>query len=583
MRVSRQVKIGLASGMAMCWSAVAAPPPALDRVPVDAAVAFVLPNVQTFVTDVRGFVNRVVPEAERAGANEGLDMFQGFLDMPGMNAAGSAAAVMYVSEDEAFDAPPIVLLLPVTDFAQIREAVSGQGSGPVYEGEINGEPVFMKDIGGGYAAVGPIPELVQEFKGDAGHLAGHVERLGSQGQTSLGANDITMIANLEILSPYIKMAGEQMQQQMGMMMMMMGPQAAQAQPMMEMMSGMMTRLADEGRSAVIGTQIADSGISFDAGVQFKNGTDSYTMLASKGSASNLLNRLPASEFMFAYALDAAHPGVARAFDQMAKMSEAAGGGFSGVSFMDMMKGAKGVAGAMGSVPMMGAGLFSNFVTVTVTDDPGKTMGTIQSAMKEINGQSVQGMKYATDWQAGATQIAGTDVSSYSMQMTPDGSEQGQQIAAASMMFPMLFGPTGGPNGYMAAVDGAVIQTMSQNTPLMEKAIKAAREGKGLGTGEGVVAVGKHLPQDRVFEFYFSIDQLMNTVGPMAAMMGAMPGFEKVDKLLPIGMGTATGEGGMLNRIYVPNDVITWAVEFTQKMQGDQFGDEPGEDGGRPRF
>ncbi len=583
MRMSKQVMIGLASGMAMCWSAVAAPPPALDRVPDDAAVAFVMPSMQGLVTDLRSFVDRVVSEAERADALAGLDMFNGILNMPGMNAGGSAAAVMYVDQDDGMGTPPIVLVIPVSDFSQLRESMTAEGEGPVYEGQINGESVYMKDIGGGFAAAGPMPELVQEFSGQAGHLAGHVERLGMQGQASLGANDMVMIANLEILSPYIKMAGEQMQQQMAMIMTMAGPQAAQMQPMMEMASGLMTRLADEGRTAVVGAQIDEKGVSFDSGVQFKDGTESFTMLADGGKASGLLNRLPGSDFMFAYALDASHTGVAKAFEHLAKMSEQAGGGVKGVSFLEMVQHAKGMAGAMGSVPMMGAGLFSNFVTVTLTDEAGQTLQTMGSAVREANGQSAQGLKYTTAWEDAAAEIAGVKVSSYSMQMMPDGSPESQQMAPMMMIMPTLFGPNGGPNGYMAAVDGAVVQTMSQNTPLMEKAIKAAKDGNGLGSGEAIKAVGGHLPDNRVFEVYLSVDQVMNTVGPMAAMFGAMPNFEKVDKLTPIGFGTATGQGGMLNRVYVPNDVLSWFVKFADQMDSGEFEEAPAEEQGGPRF
>ncbi len=583
MRMSKQVMIGLASGMAMCWSAAAAPPPALDRVPDDAAVAFVMPTMQGFVTDLRSFVNRVVPEAERADALAGLDMFNGMLNMPGMNAEGSAAAVMYMDQDDGMGTPPIVLVVPVSDFAQLRESMTAEGDGPVFEGQVNGESVYMKDIGGGFAAAGPMPELVQEFSGDAGHLAGHVERLGSQGAESLGANDVVMIANLEILSPYIKMAGEQMQQQMGMITMMMGPQAGQVQPMLEMVNGLMTRLADEGRTAVVGAQIDDKGVSFDSGVQFKDGTETFALLADKGNATKLLNRLPGSDFMFAYALDASHSGVGKAFEHMAQLSEQMGGGMKGVSFLEMIKNAKGMAGTMGSVPMMGAGLFSNFVTVTVTDEAKQTLETMGSAVKEANGQSAQGLKYTTAWQDGAAEIAGVKVSSYSMQMMPDGSPESQQIAPMMMIMPTLFGPNGGPNGFMAAVDGAVVQTMSQNTPLMEKAIKAAKDGNGLGSGEAIKAVGAHLPDNRVFEVYFSVDQVMNTVGPMAAMFGALPNFEKVDKLTPIGFGTSAGEGGMLNRFYVPNDVLSWFVEFSQQMEGGGFEDAPAEEEDGPRF
>lgn len=583
MRMSKQVMMGLASGMAMCWSAVAAPPPALDRVPDDAAVAFVMPTVQGFVTDLRTFVNRVVPEAERADANAGLDMFHSVVNMPGMNPAGSAAAVMYMDQDDGMGTPPIVLVLPVSDFAQLRESMSAEGQGPVYQGEITGQTMYMKDIGGGFAAVGPMPALVQEFSGNAGHMGGHVQRLGSQGQAALSANDVVMIANLEILSPYIKMAGAQMQQQMGMVAMMMGPQAGQIQPMMEMVSGLMTRLADEGRTAVVGAQIDDKGVSFDSGVQFKDGTESFAMLADKGNATKLLNHLPGSDFMFAYALDASHSGVARAFQAMAKLSEQAGAQMKGVSFLEMVQNAKGMAGTMGSVPMMGAGLFSNFVTVTVTDEAKQTLQTMGTAVKEANGQSAQGLKYTTTWQDAAADIAGVKVSSYSMQMMPDGSPESQQIAPMMMIMPTLFGPNGGPNGFMAAVDGAVVQTMSQNTPLMEKAIKAAREGNGLGSGEAIKAVGSHLPDNRVLEVYFSVDQVMNTAGPLAAMFGALPNFEKVEKMNPIGFGASAGDGGMLNRIYVPNDVLSWFVKFSEQMQGGGFEEAPAEQGGRPRF
>lgn len=584
MRISKQWKIGLASGMAMCWSAVAAPPPALDRVPDDAAVTLVMPSAQQFVDDARALVNRVVPQAERENAMGGLDMLQGFVSMPGMNGAGSVAAVVYVSEEEAYDGPPMVLILPVSDFGQFRNAIGAEGTGPVFEGEMNGESMYLKDIGGGFAAVGAVPELVQEFAGDAGHLANHVKRLGAQGQTALGANDVTMIANLEILSPYIQMAGEQMQQQMGMIMMMAGEQGGQLQPALEMMSGLMSKLADEGQTAVIGAQIGDSGLSLDTGVQFKDGTESFNALMSKGNASKLLNKLPAMDFMFAYAVDSSHPGLAKFREHMSKMAEGSGQQMGGVSFMDMMKDAKGMTGAMGSVPMMGAGMFSNFVTVTVTDHPQETVDMVASTMKEMDGQTAQGLKYTTSFEKGATEIAGTKVSAYSMQMMPDGSAGGPQMGAASMIMPMLFGPSGGPTGYMAAVDGAVVQTMSQNTPLMEKAIKAAKSGEGLGANQALQAVAGHLPDGRFYEFYLSIDQVMNTVGPMAAMMGAMPGFEKVEKLTPIGFGASTSEGGLLNRIYVPNDVMTWISEFSAKMNSaDEFGEEPEEDSDRPRF
>jgi len=581
MRMSKQMMIGLASGSAVCWSAVAAPPPALDRVPEDAAVAFVIPSVQGFMDDMSSFLGKVVPESNADNVSASLAFMQSMLNTPGMNAAGSAAAVMYVQEEEAID-PPIVLILPVSDFGQIRTSLQGEGEGPVYEGQMFGKEVYLKDIGGGYAAAGPMPELVQEFEGFGGHLSYHTDRLGHVGEVVLGSNDATMFANLEILSPYIRLASEQMQDQMDMMMEMMGPQVAQAQPMMELVNGLMTRLAEDGQTIVAGAQFAESGMSFDYGLQFKDETESFDMFAEKGSTAGLLDRLPASEFIFAYAMDASNPGFSKVFEKLSAAS-AAGGGLQGVSLANMMRGSKGLAGAMGSVPMMGAGLFSNLVTMTVTQDPSQAVKAMGEAISAMNGQSVSGLKYTTAWEESTTEIAGAKVASFQMLMAPDGSPQSQQIAPAMMIMPMMFGPAGGPSGFVAAVDDAVIQTMSQNTPLMEKAIKAARAGNGLGADEGLRLIASKLPADRVFEVYLSVDQVMNTVGPMAAMFGVMPGFEKVDKMLPIGSGASIGGGGALMRTYVPADVISWGIEFGEKMQADEFEGGPEEGGGRPRF
>jgi len=173
-----------------------------------------------------------------------------------------------------------------------------------------------------------------------------------------------------------------------------------------------------------------------------------------------------------------------------------------------------------------------------------------------------------------------DVSRFAMTMQPDGSGDGAAFGPAQMIMPMLFGPQGGPNGFIAAVDGAVVQTLSQNTPLMEKAISAVRNGGGLGTSDSVKMVAGRLPSNRIFEFYLSIDQVMNTVGPMAATFGALPGFERLDAMAPVGIGASIGDGGLVNRIHIPNEVIGWIVEFSQQMQADEF---EGEDEFEPDF
>jgi hypothetical protein len=435
----------------------------------------------------------------------------------------------------------------------------------------------MKDVGGGFVAVGPLAELVQEFSGTAGNVNAHMERIGRAGERVLEGNDVTMIANIEKLAPYIREGAEQMKAQMGMMMAMAGPEAQQAQGAMDMMVGVIDAVAADGQAGLMGVQLSPAGVSLDTGVQFRAETASAKLFAEAGDTGELLAHLPATGFMFAYAIDTSNAGVSRVFSEMAGLADKMGEGASGLNFAEMMKDASGAAGVMGSVPLMGAGLFSNVVTLTKTADARAVVEKMKSAMTALNGRSAQGIKYITSFEPAATEIGGVEVARFSMNMAPDGSGEGAAFGPAQMIMPMLFGPQGGPNGYIAAVDGAVVQTLSQNTPLMEQAIAAARDGGGLGATEAVKTVSARLPEDRVFEFYMSIDQVMNAVGPMAATFGVMPGFQKMEALPPVGVGTSIGDGGMVSRVHVPNEVLAWFVQFGQQMQNQNGGGDEGFD------
>lgn len=578
-RVRSWTLTAAACGMAISAQALAGPPASLDHVPSDAAVTWVIPDLQSFMSDAKAFGNAVVPAAERAQMNAGLAFVQTMLDMPGMNAAGSAAAVMYVEENGAPDQPPLVMLLPVSDFAALRESLGMQGSGPVFEANMGGGEFYMKDIGGGFVAAGAMAELVQEFKGASGNVNAHMKRLGRTGESVLEGNDITMIANLEVLAPHIRMASEQMKQQAaGMVMMMAGPNLEQAQAGIDMITGVMDTLAQDGQAGLMGVQLSPAGVSFDTGVQYKDGSGAAKMLAESGNAGSLLEHLPGSNFLFAYALDTGNPLVASAFE---KFTAIGGEQPGGVQYAEMAKHASGAAGVMGSVPLMGAGLLSNFVTYTKTDDAPSMVAGLGKAFGELNGQSANGMKYITSFESGAATISGVEVSKFAMNMQPDGTGDAAAGGPAAMLMPMIFGPQGGPSGFIANIDGAVVQTMSQNTPLMEKAIEAARNGGGLGASETYKKVSGQLPDNRVLEFYLSVDQVMNTVGPIGSMMGVLPGFEKLPALPPIGIGTSVGTGGMVNRVHVPNEVLSWMVGFAQSMQQDPFGG--GDDGFDPDF
>ncbi len=580
MRVCQQLMMMVCSGSACVSMVFAAPPPALDRVPADAPVTIVISNLQEFLNETKSFGRSILPPDQVLQMNMGLALAQTFLDMPGMNANGSAVAVIHTNDQDAFFGPPIVVVLPVTDFKQVREALGATGTGTVLEADINNNPVYMRDLGGGFMAVGPFAELVQEFSGTAGNLGTHTSMLGRNGERVLADSDFTVIVNLEQMAPQIREGAEQMRQQMDMVMMMAGDQAAQMRPMLDMMNGAMTALANDGKAFAFGAQMDTSGLTFHTGLNFKDGSGGAAFFSNAGSTGTMLDKVPGTNFLFAYALDAGNASLQKLFSDMAKISQAMPG-MGGMDFASMVASSKGMAGAVGTVPMMGAGLFSNTITLTQSNDAKSVLANMKKLMTDMDGQSIEGMKYAITWEDKASSVAGVDISRYGVAMQPDGTGDGA-FGPAAMVLPMLFGPSGGPNGFMAVVDGMIIQTMSQNTPLMEKAIESARTGGGIGSNAALRAVTAKLPENRVLEVYIGIDQIMNTAGPMAATFGVLPAFEPMPAMAPIGMGMSMGNNGMQTSIHMPLDVIKGVMKIANDMQNTGFDEEPAA-GGRPRF
>ncbi|MEM9374335.1 MAG: hypothetical protein AAGA55_11905, partial [Planctomycetota bacterium] len=125
----------------------------------------------------------------------------------------------------------------------------------------------------------------------------------------------------------------------------------------------------------------------------------------------------------------------------------------------------------------------------------------------------------------------------------------------SMVMGMVFGPAGGPAGYIGEVRDGVIQTLTQGPDLTRRALAAAASGEGLGTGERIARVAGALHADRAAEIYVGVDEILNTVGPMLMMFGAIPEFEPMEAMDPIALGMTFDDGGLVGRVHVPMDTF----------------------------
>ncbi len=108
---------------------------------------------------------------------------------------------------------------------------------------------------------------------------------------------------------------------------------------------------------------------------------------------------------------------------------------------------------------------------------------------------MQNDKLATvKWAEGEKEVAGVKVDSFEARMAPDPTSP-----LAGPMGPMLWGPSGGPSGYIAKVDGGVLMTLSKNSTLMGSALASAKGEKSLGQEKVLSQVSGMLPKGRVAE------------------------------------------------------------------------------------
>lgn len=580
-RLARSIA-ALSLPLTIALPALAGLPAAIDRLPSDALVVFSIRSVSELKGDLDGMGDKLPPLKE-ALSESPMGML---LALPGMNPEGSVAAA-FVGETLNMGAehPPMVAVIPVTDAKKFFEAIGAAATGQTYTADLDGNPAHLKDIGGGFVAMAPTAELLAAFDGKPGNGAAHAKRLGASGSSLADTADLLVYADLAKLKPMIDQGVAQMNEQMEMVAMMAGPQGDQIKQTGAMLNTLANLLTSEGDLAIMGTSITGAGIAMDFGAQFKEGTETYKSLQVKGDSLASLTRLPSVPYLFAMGADISSPTVKAAINELNKMQAQGSSFMPGAELMDKLDAMSFVLGT--SPALMGGGLFANSVVFMQSKDASGLLKTSKDVMEKMNNTTSNGMKLATAYKAGDATIGGAQVDSWSVRMSVDPNDPNAMVAQQGMqaMF-MIWGPTGGPSGYLAPTKSGVVQTLSKNTMLMEKALQVAGDGNGLGTDKVLLATASQLPKDRSAEMYVGVGEIIKTAAGFAAMMGMSMDFSVPDNLAPVGMSVSTNGGAASGRIFVPIEVITTVADIQKQMQGEMGGEMPeeeAEDGAKPRF
>jgi hypothetical protein len=568
---------------ASALTAIAGTPAALDRVPADADVVVGVSNLADFLTDMDQFNQLMGPNAQP----EFMFVTAMVRGMPGVNLDGSAAIILDLPADPAAGGEPVVVaLIPVSDFAafsQNRAADNGLVTLAFPDAE-----VFARDLGGGMAVISDNADAARAYDATKGKAKAHADRLGGAGNRLVDSSEVSILLNADSLRPYLDQAVVGMKQQGEMVAMMGGEQAAVG--FNSFLTIATTAINDLAASAM-GFSFNEAGMNYDLALQFKPESKSSSYFAKGGKTTGLLNHLPAGPYMFAAALDTSSPAVAKLAEAVAawkatlpaEMQNQMGMTMGQMSLKDLNQLASGVSFVMGSTPgLMGGGLFANTTQFIQTKEPGTYRQAMLSTLNATNGQSTNGVTINTTVSPDAVTIDGVNLTSYAATIKVDPEAAAAMGGAMpgmdpTMIMQMVFGPTGGPAGYLAEVKGGVVQTMSQGPELTRRALTAAKSGEGLGADDRVKRIAGSLQDGRVAEIFIGVDEILNMVGPMAMMFGAIPEFQPVQAMDPIALGLTSDAGGFTGRVHIPSATFK-AITALAPAQGMDAGEEQGEEG-----
>jgi hypothetical protein len=587
--------LGLTAG-----SALAAIPPVLDRVPDNALFVIAMPSADAVHKNVSALMTAVefpfpVPEVNdmlaMAGITGGIDLTKSMAivgyapkkaetkkdaDKP-KDAADKpkADADKDEGDDEDADAPKeqFIALLPITKY---DELLANFGAKPGAAGAIDkvamptGDDGFFKDIGNGYVAMSDDQALLTGFDARTGPAA-LKSKLGKAGESVADNSDVFTILNVDVARPMWPELRKKMEDKV--------KEGADAMPMgaatnpfeNPAVTWFLDTAVNETRAVVVGLKTGNKGIGFDVAVNFKDGSTMGKMFAGGGRTGDLLTKLPGGSYLMAAAFDYSNA----EFKRFAKdlISKSAKPGVDSVMSGKTLDASDGVSMVMG-LPKGGVfgGIMTGIVQYVKTKDTAAYITAMKEDMTRVNGKTVEGMTYQTTFTEKGAQVDGRDVDVWDMKITPDGTNQ-----MAVQGLGMVFGPTGGPSGYLAKADNGLYLTFSKSSDLMSQALKAGKgEGETLGNDKLISQVAKSLPGDRLGEVYIGTKGILDLLLPLAPMAGIQVPAEKIPETLPPLAMALSGESGSAHfAFFVPAPVIKTVVQLGMAVQEQMNGGGPG--------
>lgn len=589
-------------GFALSAACAMAVPPVIERMPDDALIAFAIPSPQNLQKNISALATAVdspapVPAVEdllaMAGIQGGIDLTKSvgivYLGPKDLETAKPSEIDWQAAEDR------VVFLVPISNYAEFLTNFGAKAAG---DGKVDtvttpdGEEAFAKDLGGGYAAMGPSKDVITAFTGKSGDKPLKAS-IGKAGESLADASDFVTLINMNRLRPIAEQGLADFEKEAKQQIEAMGQTGQDKNIALVKWIG--DTVVRDTEFLVGGVKFSSAGVAADMVSSFK--ADSYLskVVSAKGAANALFSKLPAGPFLWAGAVDTSSPGIKQVFKDILTRVDMPGGEQVTSTYATGMEKADGQAAVIG-FPLGGlmSGIFTNTVGFTSTKDPAATLAAAKASITALNGTKVEGMEGATmegKYVEGGAKVGETSVDVWESKIKmPEGDESAMQTQQAMAL---LFGPQASPAGYMAKGDGGVYTTYVKSSELMAKALGASK-GENLSTNDMIKETQALLPKDRFAEMYVGTKSILDLALPFAAMTGMQVPADKIpEKLPPIGASMSSDQGSLRMTIMVPAAVMKAgvaigtaaqeAMEGAEEGMGEDAPAEKKEETGQPKF
>ncbi len=569
---------------------------ALEHVPAGAEIILAVPNLAGASEAIASFrqatglpteeLDDVLGELKRElGLDAGID-------------DDGALLVVFVGVGEAITVgiePAIMIMIPVTDYAQFVEGLGGDG-----EAELT--PVMLPDTPdahatrlGDHALIAESHDALQAL--DREDLGVELAGLGGAGDRAVATAQAMLYIDIAALAPALRQSLDMLEFQLEMLAdeaRMMDPQSAVVFDIIDAVGRDLAEMALDGlRSALLSLHVGEAGLSFDQHV----GLVADSQLAGffpggEAQAKPELDRLPDIPWLVASTIDLTVLDLDRIAEVVLELMPDADELPEAVRWiaplvepsMQAMRLTR--SGAMVlQVPemmMMGGGEFMRGVQITRVDDVEAFLQLQRELTEAMDGVEVP---ISDPWQMADEPRHARMVATYEPDVF-----QIDGIAVAEMTIdhelpedldPMMAAQSSAM--YIAAKGERIVTTMTLDRELLREALALIDTADGLGTAPALEAAREAgLPPNAFAEGYLSLPAIAELANGFVMMLG-MPAIEVDPDVQPATYGAAVEEGVVTQRLHVPSEAIRAVVEYFEAMDamGPQHMPMPEDDGAPP--